>query len=281
MRIDAHIHLWQRSQYQVVYENYDRPQELQPLLRDFTAQDLQTNLAEAGIDRAVLIQLAQTDAHNDGLLVIAAREECIGAVVGWVDLASASLSRRLQQLSHQPLMRGIRDPLEGKAADWLERPAVRSGLRAIAEQGWLFELLISEEHWSQVVALAKEMPELRLVINHFGKPTGPTQEEWDRQFLSEIASMPRVHVKLSGIMALFPTDQWSQWSAAEVQPFVDRLLERLGPGRLLVGTDWPVATLAGAYSRHMKALEMTLASLSDAEQALILGENARQLYQMD
>ncbi|MCY3935023.1 MAG: amidohydrolase family protein [Chloroflexi bacterium] len=281
MRIDAHIHLWQRSQYQAVYESYDRPPELQPLLRDFSVQELQANLTEAGIDRAVLIQLAQTDAHNDELLAIAAREECIGAVVGWVDLASAALSHRLQQLSHHPLMRGIRDPLEGKDADWLHSPGIRSGLRALAECGWLFELLVSQEHWALVVSLAKDIPDLPLVINHFGKPTETTLEEWDRRLLSEIAAMPQVHVKLSGIMALFPDDRWSQWSVAELQPFVDRLLERLGPRRLLVGTDWPVATLAGSYTRHVTALETTLASLSDAEQGLILGENARRLYRMD
>ena len=75
MLVDAHVHLWRRSQYGEVYENYGRPAELRPLLRDFAAADLKACLAEAGVARAVLIQLAQNDTHNDALLELADREE--------------------------------------------------------------------------------------------------------------------------------------------------------------------------------------------------------------
>lgn len=278
MRIDSHVHLWQRSQYHEVYEAYGRPAELRPLLRDFTAADLRECLDAAGVDRAVLIQMAQTDSHNDELLSIATSEACIGAVIGWVDLASDTLAQRLETLATNPLFRGIRDPLEGKPIDWLAQPPIRRGLRELARNGFLFELLIGKEHWSSVVSLAREIPELPLVINHFGKPTKATLEDWDQHLLLPIASLPQVYVKLSGIMALFPPSHWLDWSVPEIQPFLDRLLNRLGPMRLLTGTDWPVATLAGSYLRHTEALEAILSSLSVVVRNLIQGENAHRLY---
>lgn len=281
MRIDAHVHLWKRSQYGEVYENYGRPPELQPLLRDFTATDLNECLAEAGVARAVLIQLAQNDEHNDELLRQAAQEDCIGAVIGWADLRSEQIVARLEQLASNPLFRGIRDPLEGKPNDWLAQPEIRRGLSELARHGLLFELLIGREHWGAVAALSEALPELRLVINHFGKPTPENLADWDQVLLRQIAPFPQVYVKLSGFMALIPPDRWQDWAVADIQPFVDCLLERLGPRRLLAGTDWPVATLAGSYQHHTQVLHASLAALREEERRLILGENARRLYAID
>ena len=115
------------------------------------------------------------------------------------------------------------------------------------------------------------------MINHFGKPTADSVTAWDGM-LRQIAPLPQVYVKLSGFMALLPANRWRDWAAADIQPFVDRLLERVGPRRLLAGTDWPVATLAGPYACHAAALRDCLAALSSEERALILGKNARRLY---
>ena len=278
MRIDAHIHLWRRAQYEVVYRELGRPDILRPLLRDFDAADLRQCLDATGVGQAVLIQVEQNEAHNQELLALASGESGIGAVVGWADLAAVDLPGQLDALIENARFRGIRDPLEGKEADWLARPEIRRGLAELARRGLHFELLLGPAQWPAALALARELPDLPLIINHFGKPEREDIAAW-HALLDDLAPLPQVHVKLSGFMVLLPPEKWrDEWGAAAIRPYVERLLERLGPRRLLAATDWPVATLAGPYERHVNALNECLAPLSESERALILGENARQLY---
>ncbi|MFE2559970.1 amidohydrolase family protein [Streptomyces sp. NPDC059352] len=37
---------------------------------------------------------------------------------------------------------------------------------------------------------------------------------------------------------------WSHWTVAGLRPYADTVLEAFGPRRLMLGSDWPVSTLA-------------------------------------
>ncbi|WP_433554147.1 amidohydrolase family protein [Micromonospora zamorensis] len=38
------------------------------------------------------------------------------------------------------------------------------------------------------------------------------------------------------------------WTTAELRPAVERALDVIGPGRLMLGSDWPVCLLATSYT---------------------------------
>jgi L-fuconolactonase len=46
----------------------------------------------------------------------------------------------------------------------------------------------------------------------------------------------------------------------------------------MIGSDWPVCKVAGAYGEVMQLVEEYVAQLSPTEQAGILGENAIRFY---
>lgn len=46
----------------------------------------------------------------------------------------------------------------------------------------------------------------------------------------------------------------------------------------MVGTDWPVCTLAGAYADVMRPALAAAAELSDEQEAAVLGGNALRFY---
>ncbi len=48
----------------------------------------------------------------------------------------------------------------------------------------------------------------------------------------------------------------------------------------MIGSDWPVCTLAGAYGDVLRVVMQRIARLSPREQAAILGENAAQFYRL-
>ena len=72
--------------------------------------------------------------------------------------------------------------------------------------------------------------------------------------------------------------EWSSWTRADLQPFVDHAVEVFGPERLVFGSDWPVCLLAATYADVVDTAVTVLAGLSDGERAAVMGENAKRIY---
>jgi len=53
----------------------------------------------------------------------------------------------------------------------------------------------------------------------------------------------------------------------EVRPYLDVVLESFGPGRLMIGSDWPVCLLAADYRTTMELVRDFIAALSNSERA--------------
>ncbi|MCS7051130.1 MAG: amidohydrolase family protein, partial [Thermomicrobium sp.] len=65
-----------------------------------------------------------------------------------------------------------------------------------------------------------------------------------------------------------------------IRPVVDFALEHFGPGRLLWGSDWPVATLAADYRSTVRLYRSLTSGLREDEQAAIFGGNAQRVYRL-
>jgi L-fuconolactonase len=55
-------------------------------------------------------------------------------------------------------------------------------------------------------------------------------------------------------------------------------LEAFGPNRIMIGSDWPVSTVAAYYASTMGLLQRWSKRLSSAEQAAFVGENCTRFY---
>ena len=60
----------------------------------------------------------------------------------------------------------------------------------------------------------------------------------------------------------------------------EAVVEGFGPSRLLVGSDWPVCTLAGSYADVLRVFDDYFASFSQAERAHIFGQTAARVYRL-
>ena len=60
---------------------------------------------------------------------------------------------------------------------------------------------------------------------------------------------------------------WATWTPADLEPYVQRLLEWFGPQRLMFGSDWPVCTVAGQYSQVYDAAVQALGTLSEEDRS--------------
>ena len=135
---------------------------------------------------------------------------------------------------------------------------------------------ILPRHLEHVAVLAQGIPDLRIVIDHLGKPpiVGRGFEPWG-SLLARAARMPNVFAKISGLDA-GQSDRWT----ADIAPYVYHALELFGPDRLMFGSDWPAAILRGGYAKVWHETKVALGRLSRDERERILGGTGVDFYRL-
>jgi L-fuconolactonase len=279
--LDAHHHLWRLDR--PGHEWLDGPGR-DHLVRDFVPEDMAAAAAGTGIEESIVVQVLTRQDETVELLRIAARTDRIVAVVGWVDLAADSapdcLAALRASVGGQHLV-GIRHHQtfdDNDMIGWLNRPGTRAGLRSLSELGLVFDLLV---HVGDLIAAADvvtEHPQLSFVLNHLGRPFAPgaDREAWVTG-IAALAAQPNVYCKLSGLVNLhLPLGQLSP----VVSPYVDTVLERFGPARVLFGSDWPMWTGLYSYPDVVGLAADVLKSLSETERAEVMGGTARRVYRI-
>ena len=131
-------------------------------------------------------------------------------------------------------------------------------------------------HLAATADLAAALPDLRIVVDHLGKPPYGTAG-WDRWLdtLREVAARPNTTAKVSGLQV-----PGTPFTVDEVRPAWEVALELFGPGRLMWGSDWPLTVPAGGYGHAWAVLSSLIAELSPHEQVQILSDTARSTYKI-
>lgn len=282
--VDAHHHVWDldvRPQHWL-----DEPGH-GPIRRTLGTADLRSaataTVAGRRLGRTVLVQCVTSVDETREFLALADSDPLIGAVVGWADLTSPAIGDVLDALRAGPgggHLRAVRHLVQGESdAAWLQRPSVERGLRAVAERGLGYDLLIRSHQFAQAVHLAERLPGLALVLDHAGKPPIARQDlgDWERG-VRRLASHPQVRCKLSGLVT---EADHEKWTVDDLRPVWEVLLAAFGPDRLMFGSDWPVCVLAGGWNRWAAAVEELLAGCSAAETEAVLAGTATAFYRLD
>jgi L-fuconolactonase len=275
MYIDAHQHFW----------NYD-PREYQwidetmtPLRRDFLPADLQDELEREGFRGSVAVQARQSLQETQWLLELAAQSPFILGVVGWVELRSPQAGAHLKQLTQNPKLVGIRHIVQSEPDDrFLLQPDFLRGISLLAEFDLAYDILIYPKHLNAAAELVRRFPEQRFVLDHLAKPEikSGTINAW-KKGIAELAAYPNVYCKLSGLVT---EADWNRWKPDDMRPYLDVAFERFGANRLLIGSDWPVCTLAGSYARVMGLVKDYVSEHSEQEREAILGGNAKRFWRL-
>jgi len=276
MYIDAHQHFW----------NYD-PREYQwidetmtPLRRDFLPADLQHELEREGFRGSVAVQARQSLQETRWLLELAAQSPFILGVVGWVELRSPQAGAHLKQLAQNPKLVGIRHIVQSEPDDrFLLQPDFLRGISLLAEFDLAYDILIYPKHLAVAAEFVRRFPEQRFVLDHLAKPEikSGTINAWNKG-MAELAVYPNVYCKLSGLVT---EADWNRWKPEDMRPYLDVAFERFGANRLLIGSDWPVCTLAGSYARVMGLVKDYLSGHPEREREAILGGNARRFWRLN
>ncbi|MBC6463328.1 amidohydrolase family protein [Actinomadura sp. HBU206391] len=275
--VDAHHHVWDLS---VRDQDWITGEPLAPLRRDFSLDDLRPEAVAEGVTATVLVQTITVAGETPEFLALAAADDLVAGVVGWVDLTAPDVAEALAALRELPggrYLAGIRHQVQGEPdPDWLCRPDVRRGLGAVAGAGLAYDLLTVPHQLPAAIRTAAALPELTFVVDHLSKPPIATGElePWAGR-MRELARLPNVVCKLSGMVT---EADWARWRVLDLRPYADVVLDAFGPERLMFGSDWPVCLLAASYGRVVGAARELTAGLSAAERDAVFGGTAIRAY---
>jgi len=117
------------------------------------------------------------------------------------------------------------------------------------------------------------------VLDHLAKPDirGRAIDTWARD-LRALSACSNVCAKLSGLVT---EAHWERWTPADIRPYLDVAFDCFGAERLMVGSDWPVCTVAGDYARTMAVVVDYLAEHPALDRDAVLGGNATRFWNLN
>jgi L-fuconolactonase len=273
MKIDAHQHFWKYNDRDYVWMSA----AMGKLRRDHLPADLLPLIKTAGIDGTIAVQARQTLEESAWLLQLAEEHPFIRGVVGWVDLCSERIVEQLEQFIQHKKLCGVRHVVHDEADDeFMLRKDFLRGLSQLENFGLTYDLLLFPRHLRVACEVVNHFPNQPFVLDHIAKPPVQTgaMEPWARD-LRQLAAFPNVFCKISGLVT---ETKWDSWSAKDFEPYIDVVLNAFGAHRLMIGTDWPVCTLAADYKTVIDLQAGYISQLSGDVQNAILGKNPLKFY---
>ncbi len=308
--VDPHHHLWER----------DGGYLLDELLADITSghridatvfvqcgYHYRTSGPEAlrPVGETELVAAVGRDARERGV----SSQVCAG-IVGYADL---TVGDAVDEVLHAHLaagdgrFRGIRhSPARDEAfatsllsrppIDLLQQASFRRGLARLQAAGMSFDAWIYHPQLLQLVSLAREMPDLPIVLNHVGGPlgAGPYRGHRDEVFaewhasIKALAEMPNVSVKLGGLaMAIGGFDfhlgerpPSSEALATQWKPLIHGAIEAFGAKRCMFESNFPVDKGMCSYAILWNAFKRLASGASEDEKSALFFDSANRFYRL-
>jgi len=259
MRIDAHQHFWQYSAREYSWMN----KSMETLKRDFMPENLYPIIKKLGIHGTIAVQARQSLEETQWLL----------------DLRSKDLPQQLEQLKNFPKFVGVRHVIQDEPDDeFMLRSDFLAGIQELYHFDLTFDILIYPKHLDAALKFVERFPDHKFVLDHSGKPSIRDRilYPWKEQ-IHQLAKFPHVYCKLSGMVT---EADWHNWKDTDFHPYLDSVFECFGTDRLLMGSDWPVCTLAGTYYQVYDIILDYIKALSNENHENILGKNAMRFYKI-
>lgn len=290
--IDAHHHLWSLSDVRHAWlaergvrRFFGDPT---PIQRDYLVPDYRADCAGIALLGDVHVQVGVAPgAEIEETAFLAAQRNVHGgpsAAVAFADLRADDLAATLESHAQFDLVRGVRQ-IVGRRADedaarnesLLADPRFAAGLKRLAAHDLSFDLQARFDQLEACAALLAPVEGLRVALCHLGSPWDRSPEgfaRW-RRGINAMARLPGAHAKISGLGMLI-----GRWRVEDAWPLVEAVIDAFGAERVMIGSNFPVDTLAQPADETWRQLIALCASLSEAERVAIQVETARRFYRL-
>ena len=277
--VDTHLHIWNPK-----HLRYPWLDGVPMLNKNHLIEDYRAACGPVKVAKMVFLQCecdpAQFQQEADWVTQVAQVDPRIRGIVPWAPLEKGEGARGdLARLAANPLIKGIRRIIQFEVDPaFCLRPDFVRGVQLLPEFGLNFDLCINHTQLANTIKLVRQCPQVKFVLDHIGKPDikAGRLDPW-RAELKELAAMPNVWCKLSGLVT---EADHAKWTPADLQPYIDHVIATFGFGRVMFGGDWPVSTQACDYPRWVATLDGALHSASADDLKKLYVTNAEAFYRI-
>ncbi len=288
--VDCNVHLWDQASNPIFWltdrtlvrdmiGNYDS------LPGSYTLADYRREVAGDDVRGIVW-----SDAGADDPIAAAAwvQRQCEeldvpGALVTLGDPADEGFAELVERFRALPLASSVRvrllPALAQGAADrtLLDDERAMANLELLAKHELVATLEAMGDQLDVVADLARALPALRIVVDHFGWPENPNEDELDthRERLSAIAAASNTATRIDAIGTIF-----GDWTTDRVRPWLRAATDTFGPERCMLGSDLPIERLRSGFGRLYDAYRDIFSDLTDGARDALFGDTAKRWYRV-
>lgn len=192
-----------------------------------------------------------------------------------------AVEETLARLETDPFVKGVRRSTQNEPEDYVLQPGYLAGLELLGRHGLTADIC---GRGFQLPNVIKALHELRdrgadttIVLDHAGKPRIPDYpfEDWAAS-MKQLAAIPGVHCKLSGLLAEVADGKWSE---ERIRPYLETAIETFGEDRVLFSGDWPIVKFVDAeYRDWVQMVYATVGQLGPDAVRKIFADNTVRIY---
>ena len=276
--IDTHVHLWHLDRPEGIYWI---PKDNHALYRSFMPENHEAIAQKNGVNGVVVVQAGQHLPDNQWNLDVTAHNKALyRGVVGNLSqvIGTDRFQPLLDKLCQDDRYLGYR--ISGRTQKTLTREFYRD-LEETARQGKTVDILIGNYTLEDAADIANRIPNLKIIINHFGgvrldgNPLAPT---WVEKFRA-VAKYPNVFCKVSALFGRVKS-QPAPLDLPFYKPILDLALECFGEDRIIFGSDWPVTRTTADYASALKLTRDYFEKKGPTVSLKLFSSNAKKFYEL-
>lgn len=242
-----------------------------------TFEQMIAAMDEAGVDKAALVQSSTTYGNDDSYVAdsVALQPDRFTGVFS-VDMLADDAVDRIRYWATQRKLGGLRIftnvATPAMQASWLSEPKLVPGLESAQSLGLPVCLSLRMPGLPALMALVKQFPKIRFVIDHMIEP--PVAEGVPyagSQFLFDMAQYENVYLKVT-------TQNIRAFRTGKGTPetFFPLLVGKFGASRIVWGSNYPANT--GTLKDMVTEAKAAFAVLSERDREWIFARTAQSLY---
>lgn len=252
--VDTHTHFYDPKRK----EGVPWPGKGSSLYRPVYPSDWLQVAAPHGVQETVVVEASPWLEDNQWLLDLAQENKCIVGVVGNLSPQDGDFEKQLQRFAQNRLFRGIR--VAGDVSDLVKSDDSQRGIKRMIDMDLELDVNGPPKIHSAVAELARQFPELRIVLNHVGSAGDPTRltDAW-RRGIATLGECKNVFCKVSALgEQTEASNQRYGDSPRDVdyyRPILDHCWDSFGEDRLIYGSNWPVCEKGGSYADQFAVVQ--------------------------
>lgn len=204
-----------------------------------------------GVVGTVVVEASPWLEDNQWVLDLAKESPGIVGFVGNLAVGEPGFADHLRRFRQNPLFIGLRLG-ERSLVGGVTQDVFMNDLRRVAGEGLALDALVGASGLVAVEQVARQIPSVRIMIDHLPFDALDHDLEKARQIISPLAARENIHAKVSNVIRLRGGKVVME--QAEYRSRLDLLWDLFGGKRLVYGSNWPVSNRISSYEQQLQVV---------------------------